>query len=180
MEVKALFFYLIVAIAIAALIIAIVALVNANKANSSLVNYTSLPDGTVILKSGNVTTGSFSTIYEIPIPTNSWNFDGFNMGVLGNVSVPIVNPGTATQMTFVTYASINGGEQIVIGASETINGPLPTIIGYNVNVNGVVGKVNKGDTVVLYITAQSTGGDVVISAPPENSAAIVYGPLNMA
>jgi hypothetical protein len=181
MEVKTVLFYLIVAIAIAALVIAIVALVNANKANNSLVNYTALPTGTVVLKNGNITT-SETTIYEIPIPTNTWKFSGFNMGVLGNVAVPVSSqppPPTATKVVFVTYASINGGALTVIGASEEIDNPTVTALGYNVNINGVVGKVNSGDTVVLYVQAQSEGGTLTVVAPPENSAAIVYGPVNI-
>ena len=181
MEIKTLFFYLIVAIALAALVIGIVALVNANKANSSLVNYTALPTGIVVLKNGNITTSEFTTIYEIPIPTNTWKFSGFNMGVIGNVAVPVSSqpPPTAAKVVFVTYASINGGALTVIGASEEIDNPTVTVLGYNVNINGVVGKVNSGDTVVLYVQAQSQGGSLTVVAPPENSAAIVYGPLNI-
>ena len=186
MEAKTLFFYLIVAIAIAALIIAIIALINANtandnanKANSSLVNYTALPPGTVKFVSPSVTS-SFSTIYEIPIPTTNWKYDGVNMGVLGNVAVPVVNVGVGvTNLSFITYATINGGNNITIGASEEITSPVVTPVGYNVNMNGVIGKVNAGDTVVLYVQAAATGGTVTVGAAPENSAAIVYGPLNV-
>jgi hypothetical protein len=186
MEFRTILLYLILAIAIVALVIAIVALVNANtandnanKANNSLVNYTALPTGTVVLKNGNITASGFTTIYEIPIPTNTWKFSGFNMGVLGNVAVPVSPTPTAAKVVFVTYASINGGALTVIGASEEIDNPTVTVLGYNVNINGVVGKVNSGDTVVLYVQAQSQGGTLTVVAPPENSAAIVYGPVNV-
>jgi hypothetical protein len=177
-----------VAIALAALVIAIVALVNANtandnanKANNSLVNYTALPTGTVKFVSPAVTS-NFSTIYEIPIPTTNWKFDGVTMGVLGNVAVPIPPGGivgSVTNLSFITYATINSGTEIPIGASEEIANPIVTPVGYNVNISGVIGKVNTGDTVVLYVKAAATGGTVTVGAPPENSAAIVYGPVNV-
>lgn len=178
MEARTLFFYLIVFIAIAALVIAIVALVNANTANSKSVNYTALPTGTVKFDSPSVTS-ILSTIYEIPIPTDNWQYNNVTMGVLGNVAVPVaaIDVGV-TNLSFITVAKINGGNDITIGASEEITNPVVTTTGYNVNVNGVIGKVNKGDTVVLYVQAASTGGNVTVASTPGNSASLVFGPLN--
>jgi hypothetical protein len=189
MEVKTLFFYLIVAIAIAALIIAIIALINANTANdnantanSSLVNYTTLPRGTVSSQSTTVTS-AFSTIYSIPISTTNWKYNGYNMGILGNITVPIQsfivdNPALSSSIVFITYVSINGGDKVAVGASEEISNPVATTVGYTVNISGELGKVNSGDNVVLTIEAATTNGTATVNAVPENSASAVYGPLN--
>lgn len=181
MEARTLFFYLIVIIAIAAFVIAIVALVNANTANSSLVNYTALPDGsTEIVKSETIANGTSTLNYVVNIPLDNWKFNGFNVGVLGSMNIPI-NPAVAAGAVSwgIEYSKNSGTPITLVGAGNQSAVSVGSTV-LDVNLNLVVPETfNKGDTLVLNIYSVGTGAYTINTLAPATQAAVVYGPINV-
>jgi hypothetical protein len=188
MEAKTLFFYLIVAIAIAALVIAIVALVNANTANDnantangSLVNYTALPNGsTQVVKSTTISNGTSTLNYVIDIPLDKWKFNGFNVGVLGSMNVPISPPITGGSISWgIEYSKNSAAPLVLVGAgNQSAVSAGSTVV--DVNLNLVIPETfNKGDTLTLNVYSIGTGAYTINTAAPAAQAAAVFGPINL-
>lgn len=179
MDPKTVFFYLFVAIAIAALIIAIVAVINANNANDSLVNYTALSSGTEVVKNTAIANGISTLNYVVNIPLDKWKYDGFNIGVLGSINIPIEPAATAGAISWVVeYSKNSGASQLIEAGNQT-----PVNVGstnVNVNLNTAIPETfKKGDTLVLSIYSIGVGASYVIdTAVSPAAAALVFGPLN--
>jgi hypothetical protein len=187
MEAKTLFFYLIVAIAITALIIAIVALVNANTANdnantanNSLVNYTALSGEYTELVKNTAITENVSTLnYVVNIPLDKWKYDGFNVGILGSINVPIAQAIKAGAISWAIEYSKNSGEsQLTEAGNQTVVNVGSTSV--NVNLNTAIPETfKKGDTLVLNIYSIGVEASYEIDSAIAATAAIVFGPLNV-
>jgi hypothetical protein len=185
MEAKTVFFYLIVAIAIAALIIAIVAAVQSNNngdniksLQSQAVNYTALNYGNTKLLDESISPGPNSKVISITLPTDKWAYTGYNLGVLG--SIYISTSAAANIVWTATYTKNGGAEEDLIGALDYTTQSI-----FNVNLNGVAtgtnGVIKKDDVIVIYLNANSSSlTPVTIGTNPQDlNAAIVYGPVGI-
>jgi len=188
MEIKTLFFYLIVAIALAALVIGIVALVNANTANNnantanaSLVNYTALPLGsTEVVKSTVIANDESILNYVVNIPLDNWKFSGFNVGVLGSMNVPISPAGAPGSISWtIEYSKNSATPLLLVGAGNQSAVSVGSSV-VDVNLNLVIPETfNKGDTLTLNIYSVGTGSYTINTAAPAAQAAVVFGPINL-
>lgn len=187
MEAKTVFFYLIVAIAIAALIIGIVAVVQSNNNNNAIktlqsqtVNYTALPSGKTTLITPGIT-ASETTIYSIDVPLTNWEYTSQNVGILGNFYVPILFTVGTTSLTTVIYYSKNGGTKVALDGAVDFNTVTGGLVPFpvNINLNGVTKDTtfSKGDTLTLFINMATVGGTGTSATVPD--AAMVYGPINV-
>jgi hypothetical protein len=182
MEIKTLFFYLIVAIAIAAFVIAIVAVVQSNNNSDAIkalqnesVNYTALVTGNTKIEDDSL--GLIPTkAISITLPTDNWAYTGANLGVLGNVYITTNNP-TATITWNVTYTKNGGTEEPLSGAVDFTTGSA-----FLVNLNGVAtgtnGVIMKGDAIVINLYATASAATIITNDPQLIDAAVVYGPVN--
>ena len=188
MELKTLFFYLIVVIAIAALIVAIVAVVQSNNNNddiktlqSQTVNYSALPSGKTSLVSPGITPVE-GTIYSIDVPLTNWEYTSQNVGILGNLYVPITFAAGTTSVTTLIYYSKNGGAEVVLDGAADFNTVSAGLFPVNINLNGVTKSTtfSKGDTLTLFVKMAVAGGLAPGgTAPGTVDAAMVYGPINV-
>jgi hypothetical protein len=210
MEIKTLFFYLIVAIAIAALVIGIIALINANTANdnantanSKSVSYTALQPGkgyTVINISEttpvSTNTVAPSLIYTITLPLQDWNFDGSNLGVLGNINTPFASTSSVVSMGWnVKYAknSTDASKAVDLsGAVSQTTSATNSIVGAGtclVNLNGITAAdtFTSSDTITLFVYGFvfSTSSVATVTIVPQDiqtnssDASITYGPIGI-
>lgn len=180
METKTLFLYLIIAIALTALIIAIIAVVQSNNNNDSIknlqnqtVNFTILKDGNTTLVGDNLVASVPTKAIVIKLPTDNWDYSSYILGMIGNI---YITTSVTTTITWNAKYTINGGdEKDLIGAID-----YTTTGEFLVNLNGVTEDIiAKNDVIVINLYANSLVNTTINNDPQTLNASVTYGPVKI-